>query len=152
MAVDFIRRRRGGARGGDARRAKQALLETLRHEGAEHREVALVFTDDAEIRALNRDFRGKDRPTDVLAFALDEAEDGALGGALGDVVVSVETAARQAEARRVDLDHELELLVVHGGLHLLGYDHDVPEAAKAMRAEIRRIRRRLAQRRASAAA
>jgi probable rRNA maturation factor len=84
-------------------------------------EVGLVLTGDAAIHALNRDFRKKDRPTDVLAFAMREGEGGALHpGILGDVVISLDTAARQA---RRGLLAEVLFLWSHGLCHLLGYDH-----------------------------
>jgi len=141
--VSLIRRRRSGGAGGDARAAKRAVTTTLDMEGVEGREVSLLLTDDREIHQLNLAYRGVDKPTDVLAFALDEAEDGAIDTSLGDVVVSVERARSQASSRGVTLDAELELLVVHGTLHLLGYDHDEPEAARTMRNRTRAIRRRL---------
>lgn len=141
--VSLTRRRRTGAAGGDGRAAKRAVTATLEMEGAEGREVSLLLTDDREIHQLNRAYRGVDKPTDVLAFALDEAEDGAMDASLGDVVVSVERARAQAASRGVTLDAEIELLVVHGTLHLLGYDHDEPEAARVMRNRTRAIRRRL---------
>lgn len=141
MPVLATRRRRAGARGGDLRRLKRAVEVTLAFEGAPDREVSLLLTDDVEIHQLNRDYRHKDKPTDVLAFALDES--GESYGPLGDVVVSVERARAQARSRRVELDHELELLVVHGTLHLLGYDHEAPEEARRMRARTRRIRSHL---------
>lgn len=119
-------------------------MTTLTLEGADAREVSILLTDDHEIQDLNRAYRGFDKPTDVLAFALDEAEDGAVDPSLGDVVVSVERAQQQAVSRRVDLDAELELLVVHGTLHLLGYDHDDPDEARVMRNRTRAIRRYLA--------
>ena len=143
MSVDLTRRRRAGALGGDARKVKRAVLATLGAEGAEAREVSVLLTDDREIHALNREYRHKDKPTDVLAFALDEAEGGDLDPSLGDVVISVERARAQATSRRVSLDAELELLAVHGTLHLLGYDHDVPDRARVMRNRTRAIRRRL---------
>lgn len=141
MPVLLTRRARSGARGGDARRLRRAILRTLELEGAAEREVSLLLTDDREIHELNRTWRHKDKPTDVLAFALDEA--GESFGPLGDVIVSVERARAQARSRRVDLDHELELLVVHGTLHLLGYDHEAPAEARAMRARTRQIRSHL---------
>ncbi|MCC7380824.1 MAG: rRNA maturation RNase YbeY [Deltaproteobacteria bacterium] len=140
--VAVLRRRRAGARGGSIAALRRAIAATLELERAAGREVSLLLTDDAEIRVLNRDYRGKDRPTDVLAFAFDEA--GGPEGPLGDVVVSVERAAIQARARRVTLDRELELLVVHGTLHLLGHDHANRAEARAMRARTRTIRRQLA--------
>ena len=146
MTVLFTRRRRPGARGGNAWALKGAVEACLEFEDAGDREVSLLLTDDRELHGLNRDYRGKDRPTDVLAFALDDAGDADAGmGPLGDVVVSVERARAQARSRRTTIDEELELLVVHGTLHLLGYDHDEPEAARIMRNRTRRIRRHLAR-------
>jgi probable rRNA maturation factor len=95
--------------------------------------VALV--SDAHMRALNRDFRGLDKPTDVLSFRT--ARKGASRGYLGDIVISVETAERQAHRRRSTLRRELEVLVLHGFLHLLGYDHETDDG------EMRRIEYRL---------
>jgi probable rRNA maturation factor len=122
------------------RRIDRAISATLEKEGVD-RDVEVLLTDDAEIHVLNRDYRHKDKPTDVLAFAFDEAE-GPLGP-LGQLVISVERAKAQALSRRVTLDSELELLAVHGALHLLGYDHSEPEEAKEMRARTRAIRRGL---------
>ena len=90
------------------------------------------WVDDAKIHALNRDYRGKDKPTDVLSFALfesDEAEDEIVFPGdqaevgLGDLVISVETAARQALELQHSLEREIAFLTIHGTLHLLGYDH-----------------------------
>ncbi len=97
-------------------------------------EVSILLCDDAEIRRLNRDYRRKDRPTDVLAFASSEAHPGrGLGdevkklaraeGVLGDIVVSIDTARRQAEEKGHSLTHEVTFLLAHGLLHLLGFDH-----------------------------
>jgi probable rRNA maturation factor len=77
------------------------------------------------MRRLNREWRGKDRPTDVLSFSLREGEHGGVASALGDVVISLETAARQARDRRSSLASEVDRLLVHGILHLAGYDHEV---------------------------
>jgi probable rRNA maturation factor len=150
MKVHVLRRRRRGALGGDVAALRAAILATLEAEGATAREVSLLLSDDRELHELNLAYRGKDRPTDVLAFALDEAEDGAVDPSLGDVVISVERARAQAASRRVTLDAELELLAVHGALHLLGYDHEAPDEARAMRARTRSIRARLARARDSA--
>ncbi len=141
MPVSLTRRRRQGAQGGSPARVRRAVEMTLEVESAEGREVSVLLTDDAEIHELNRGYRGVDRPTDVLAFALDEA--GVVDVGLGDVVISVERARAQAKSRRTDLDRELELLAVHGTLHLLGYDHAEPGEARAMRNRTRLIRRRL---------
>ncbi|MFO0682940.1 MAG: rRNA maturation RNase YbeY [Sandaracinus sp.] len=97
------------------------MLAALELEGAE---LSLVLTDDPTIHALNRDYRKKDKPTDVLAFALREGPYAELAGAmLGDVVVSLDTAARQAREKKHSLEREVTMLVAHGLLHLLGYDH-----------------------------
>jgi len=100
-------------------------------------EVGITITDDAEIRALNRDHRGQDRPTNVLSFPLDRpglTATGSVGGLLGDVVLSDETVLREAARdERLPADH-LTHLVVHGMLHLLGYDHEVSSQAEEMEA------------------
>lgn len=102
-------------------------------------EVAVTLVDDAAIADLNRNYRGIDAPTDVLSFALEEGEQGPLvEGApllLGDVVVSLPRAAAQAAAYGHSLERELAFLVVHGVLHLLGYDHDNADSEQKMQAE-----------------
>ena len=77
---------------------------------------------DSEIQELNRQYRKKDKPTDVLSFPLADELQPSL---LGDVVISIETAARQAQRRHHSLREELQILLIHGILHLLGYDHEV---------------------------
>ena len=101
---------------------------TLTHEQIESAALSILLTDDAEIQVMNRDYRGEDRPTDVLSF---EAGD-ELGGYLGDIAISVETAVSQAQNAGHDLVEELQLLAVHGTLHLLGYDHLSPEEKDEM--------------------
>lgn len=103
-------------------------------------EMGIVLADDETVRQLNRDYRGKDQPTNVLSFALTEGEDGpATGGPvmLGDVVLAYETVMREAaEGGKRPQDHACHL-VVHGVLHLLGYDHgDDAAAAEMERLEI----------------
>jgi probable rRNA maturation factor len=97
-------------------------------------ELSLVFASDARVRRLNRDYRDKDRPTDVLAFAMREGpaapED---EGLLGDVIISVETARRQARSRRRPLEAELRMLLAHGLLHLVGYDHQTTREERRMK-------------------
>ncbi len=103
-------------------------------------EVSFVLTDDITVHQLNRMYRKKDAPTDVLAFAMREGEDGHLAGnVLGDVIVSVPTARRQAEARGVRVADEVTMLLAHGLLHLLGWDHDTPAKDRRMRAETARL-------------
>ncbi len=107
-------------------------------------EVGVVFADDAYIRGLNRDYRGIDAATDVLSFALDEGEEPVVQGGpeevlLGDIVISLETAERQAAEFGHSLEREVAYLAIHGMLHLVGYDHEEEAAKAAMRREEERI-------------
>ncbi len=103
-------------------------------------EVSFLLTDDARIHELNKVYRHKDKPTDVLAFAMREGEHGALAGdVLGDVIVSIPTARRQASERDAALVDEVTMLLAHGLLHLLGWDHDTPSKDRRMRAETDRL-------------
>jgi probable rRNA maturation factor len=96
--------------------------------------------DDAAIARLNADYRGTPRPTDVLSFSQIEGAGPEGGHLLGDVVISVETARRQARERGRPLDEEVAALLVHGVLHLLGYDHERSAAgARAMFAREREV-------------
>lgn len=96
-------------------------------------ELSVLLCDDATIHELNRTWRGKDKPTDVLSFALREGEGSEhAGDALGDVVVSLDTAARQARAARRALAVEVRFLLAHGVLHLVGYDHRDDEEERVM--------------------
>jgi len=93
-------------------------------------ELAIVLTNDSAIRELNRTWRGKDEPTNVLAFPTDpQASPHRL---LGDVVIAYETLAREAKTERKPFDHHLAHLAVHGFLHLCGYDHETDRQAAAM--------------------
>jgi probable rRNA maturation factor len=108
-----------------------------------HAELSVLLTNDAEIHALNLQHREKDKPTDVLSFPLDEGggADGAVSGTrvLGDVVISLDTAARQARGRKRELLPEVRFLLAHGLLHLLGYDHGDPAEKREMDAMTRRL-------------
>lgn len=95
-------------------------------------EVTLVLTGDQELRRLNRRFASLDQPTDVLSFDSGEAASGKRGRYLGDVVISVPRARRQARSSGHPLGTELSLLAVHGVLHLLGYDHARPADRRRM--------------------
>lgn len=114
-------------------RSARRLLVALRRADDE---LSLVLVSDRVMHELNRSWRGADRPTDVLAFAQAEGAGGAPDGLLGDVVISIDTARRQAAALGHSLVAESERLLVHGLLHLLGYDHERSTA------EARRMRRR----------
>ncbi len=109
---------------------------------AEEAEVDVTIVDDEEIHELNRQYRGMDKPTDVLSFALDEGEEDEpelIGGPeehlYGDIIISAETALRQAEEYGHGLEREMTYLAVHGMFHLLGYDHMTEEDKAEMRAK-----------------
>jgi probable rRNA maturation factor len=109
----------------------------LRHLGREEHELSILLTDDAFIQTLNETHRGKNRPTDVLAFAQNEGEGTPTPmdhGLLGDVVISLDTAERQARGRKHSLVDEVSFLLAHGILHLLGYDHQTDEEEAIMNA------------------
>ena len=114
---------------------KKAILETLKEEEfPAAAEVSVSFVDNEEIHILNREYREKDRPTDVLSFPMWEAEDIEEGNyedghavMLGDIVLSVEKAKAQAEEYGHSIKRELAFLSVHSTLHLLGYDHETSE-------------------------
>jgi probable rRNA maturation factor len=132
LDVDVVDRQRG--RRVSPRRLTAVLRSAARALGVSG-EVALVLTGDREVRALNARYRGKDRPTDVLSFP------GPGGGALGDIVISVETAARNAAGAGRTLARELDVLALHGLLHVLGYDHETDDGT--MDRVEGRLRRRL---------
>jgi len=114
---------RPGCRRFPASRIRLLANRVLRAVGASAGSVSILLTRDDEMRRLNRRFRDKDRSTDVLSFPMGE---GVPSGAayLGDIAISVEAAARQARATRRKTGEEIQLLVLHGLLHLLGYDHE----------------------------
>jgi len=108
----------------DARTVKRRATRMLAALRLPRAELSILLCDDATIHALNRDYRKKDKPTDVLAFAMREGPYAELAGdMLGDVIVSLDTAARQAAEKKVPFDREITMLVAHGLLHLLGFDH-----------------------------
>ncbi len=122
-------------------RRAEAMLALLQLKNAE---LSLVLSSDEQIHDLNRTYRGKDKPTDVLAFSMREGDFGRLHAGLpshllGDVIVAIPTAKRQAKAARRDLLAEVTMLVGHGLLHLLGWDHETPAKDAKMRAETNRL-------------
>lgn len=114
------------------RKTAKKLLSAL---GSEAVELSILLTDDSEMQELNKTYRGKDKTTDVLSFCLAEGEGVEFSGdQLGDVVISIPTAAAQAESLGTGLHEELLRLLIHGVLHLHGFEHEsVPESvAKEM--------------------
>lgn len=116
--------------------------QVLKAEGvAPPYEMSLVFTDSETVRRLNRDYRGMDEPTDVLAFYMLPQKEAADFFALppdgvtrlGEVIISYPQAVEQAKEQEHSTERELALLIIHGILHLLGYDHEEPEEEAKMR-------------------
>jgi len=139
MQVDVAVSREAGGWAEDAEwlaeRAALAALAATWPDDEGPAELSVVLADDALVRQLNRDYRGKDKPTNVLSFALTEAEEPEAEDAptlLGDVVLAWETVAREAAEQGKPVSDHLSHRVVHGVLHLLGYDHEVDEDAEEM--------------------
>lgn len=121
----------------ELRRRALRALEELELSKAE---LSLALVDDEEIESLNTEWRQKPQPTDVLSFSLVEGEFADhRAGMLGDVVISIETASRQAAERHRSLEETVSRLMIHGILHLIGFDHEGDEEAKRMAAEERRL-------------
>ena len=105
---------------------EHAALTTLAHQSTDG-DLTIVLTDDAQLHQLNRDYLGVDAPTDVLSFPASETDPETGVSYLGDVIVSIPRAEAQSQSAGHPLEAELQLLVVHGVLHLLGHDHAEPE-------------------------
>jgi len=118
-------------------RRAEGMLQVLQMR---NHELSLVLTGDEEIRYLNRIYRHKDHATDVLAFAQREGVLGERAGALlGDVIVSIPTARRQAQKQGADVLDEVTMLTAHGLLHLLGWDHETKARDVAMQAAVAQL-------------
>jgi probable rRNA maturation factor len=120
---------------------RRAVRRLLRQEGWSKGEVSIVLTDDDHIRSLNRTYRGKDAPTDVLSFSMLERSAGEAAidlcaleeqPLLGEVYISVPTAMRQAQAEGRAVEEEVVFLAVHGVMHLLGYEDETTEGYQQM--------------------
>ncbi|KZK87246.1 Endoribonuclease YbeY [Pseudovibrio sp. Ad13] len=122
-----------------AEKAIAAAFETSELSVIENTEVSLVFTDDAHIQELNKVWREKDKPTNVLSFPGDDSEEPPFGPLLGDIIIAKETVKREAIELEIPFEHHLIHLIVHGTLHLFGYDHQIDEEAEEMEAEERLI-------------
>jgi probable rRNA maturation factor len=114
---------------------RRAITAAARHRAAHSAirgEVSVVLTDDEAIRALNRDWRRIDKPTNVLSFPAPVPANGAPEPLLGDIVIAYETVARESAEEHKPFLHHLSHLAVHGFLHLMGYDHQTDSQADAM--------------------
>ena len=120
MPVEVLNRQRRFKLDADAlAHVAEATLAAAGHDGAL---LTVTLSNDRKLRALNRTYRGKDKPTDVLSCPYDDE-----GGPIGDVVISVERADNQAVERGHSLQRELEVLTLHGTLHVCGYDHETDD-------------------------
>ena len=131
---------------------KKAISAAAHAASTRPAELAIVLSNDSGIQALNRDWRGKDRPTNVLSFPAAPVQGARKGSGksrvpapyIGDIVIAYQTTAREAVAEGKPFDHHLAHLAVHGFLHLLGYDHENDRDAEIMEGMERRILKRLA--------
>jgi probable rRNA maturation factor len=116
----------------DIGRVRRSLKRLLKELGFKDSEVSLLLVDDDQIREINKNYLQRDRPTNVISFAMTE---GAFGDVhpeiLGDIILSIESAARDAMDCGIDFMDEVEFLLVHGLLHLLGYNHENVESKEA---------------------
>ena len=122
---------------------RRAIVQAADFVAAGDVELAVMLTDDTAIRALNNQWRGLDKPTNVLSFPAPAALRGDSPVHLGDIAIAYETVAREAESEGKPLAHHLSHLAVHGFLHLLGYDHESEPEAEAMEQQERAILARL---------
>ncbi len=114
-----------------AQKAAEAAL-AVTYEADGEFEASVMLTDDAQIRELNRTWRGKDKPTNVLSFPAPDQPGSAGPRHLGDIALAYETLVRESEEESKELAHHFAHLIVHGVLHLLGYDHEVEAEADIM--------------------
>lgn len=135
--------------GVDSRRLKRTVRSLLEAVGEKKSSISVSLVNDAQIRELNRVHRGKDKPTDVLSFPLIEStltggtphaeEPGIEERMIGDIVISIDTARRQAADYDAPLQDEIDRLLIHGVLHIVGHDHEEPDERARMEAEERRL-------------
>lgn len=144
MPVEIVRRDAG--RKYPSRPFKKIALAVLEIAGQKAAELSLALIGNGEMQKLNARYRLKDYPTDVLSFPGGDDLPHAVP-LLGDVIISVDKAAQQARERRHSLDHEMVTLLIHGVVHLLGYDHErSAKEARVMKRQERRIYRQLCER------
>ena len=130
----------GPYRGLSTARIRRRIQSMVRLLKLQNKEISFVLTNDKSIHDLNKSYRQKNKPTDVLAFAMQEGEFASIAeNTLGDVIVSIETAKRQADERNVSLLEEVTMLMAHGLLHLLGWDHATRAEDVRMRKETERL-------------
>ncbi|MBW2558728.1 MAG: rRNA maturation RNase YbeY [Deltaproteobacteria bacterium] len=118
----------------DLPRIKHSSGNILKILEIEDSELSLTFVDNAGITDINKQYLGRNYPTNVIAFSMNEGKFGDVNpDILGDIVISTETALRDAKAGDLPLEDEIDYLMIHGILHLLGYDHELPGEAEEMK-------------------
>lgn len=133
-------RSQGGPHAVRSARVRAMAARMLRELGRTGAELSVMLVDDDGIRELNRSWRSIDRATDVLSFPMLEGDFGTVNPSmLGDIVISIPTASKQARAAGRTLEQEVAMLLAHGLLHLLGYDHDTRAKEKLMQGETDRL-------------
>ncbi|HEX2957465.1 MAG TPA: rRNA maturation RNase YbeY [Chitinispirillaceae bacterium] len=109
----------------DLRRIRQVVRRLLQLVGCSDKEISLLFVDDEEIQGINRLYLERNYPTNVISFSYSEGEFSNINPEImGDIVISVDTALRDAESGNIPLSDELDFLIIHGLLHILGYNHE----------------------------
>lgn len=124
------------------KKLRNTVLKIFKILDCPENEISICLTDDKNIKQLNKEYLGKDKATNVLSFSLQEGEYGTINPlALGDVVISVDTAQKDAKTGHLTLEQEIDFLLIHGILHLLGYEHEntSDQAAKKMRRKEKEI-------------
>jgi probable rRNA maturation factor len=116
------------------RQIRSSLVRLLKRLGLEDRELSLLLVDNEEIQEFNRLYLGRDYPTNVISFAMSEGAYGDVNPQLlGDIIISVEKAMSEGETSGASLKESLDFLMIHGLLHLLGYDHESGDIQEARR-------------------
>jgi len=111
---------------------RSSMTKAINYLKCRDKEISLILVDDPEITVVNSEYLGRNRPTNVISFGMQEGEWGEIQPVLlGDIVISVETALRDSLSNQIDLEDEILFLFIHGLLHLLGYDHESGNAADA---------------------
>jgi probable rRNA maturation factor len=126
----------------DVRQIRSDILKVLKYLNCKDKEISLSLVDDEDIQEINREYLGRDKPTNVISFGMQEGEWGDIQpNILGDIVISVETAFRDSLSGEIEIGDEILFLFIHGLLHLLGYNHEsgVYEDAKIMKAKEKEI-------------
>ncbi|PKN36738.1 MAG: rRNA maturation RNase YbeY [Deltaproteobacteria bacterium HGW-Deltaproteobacteria-2] len=122
----------------DKRRIRSTVLRILRILNCADKEISLSFVDDEKIKKLNKQYLGKSKPTNIISFPLQEGEYSNINpDIMGDIVISTETAQRDALRGNLTLPQEIDFLIIHGILHLLGYNHE-----NTTRKEINKMRQK----------